>query len=248
MRVESVRDSSRECSENGLEHSNTSHDANGSRLKRSLLLETVGHHERRAAMKHVLKTVAVAVVAGISFCGLDYFLNAYRSQLLPKNFAVVTPGVLCRSGQMRPEHFAEMLREEGIRTVVCLNPGDGAYEQGIARGMGVDYVELHMPGDGKGEPALFHEYLEIVGDPVRRPVLVHCAAGAYRTGVAVALYRMLFEGWPSEDAMREMAYYGCKIHGDQPLIDHLKKTYESIPPELVQRHTLAEKQEAFERK
>lgn len=199
-------------------------------------------------MKHILKTALVAVIAAIGFIGLDYLLNTYRSQLLPKNFAVVTPGVLCRSGQIRPEHFAEVLREHGIRTVVCLNPGDGMHEKGIAKGMGVDYVELQMPGDGQGDPALFHQYLEIVGTQSRRPVLVHCAAGAYRTGVAVALYRMLFEGWSADDAMREMAYYGCRIYVDEPLIDHLRRTYESIPQDLVKRHTLAEKQESFERK
>jgi protein tyrosine/serine phosphatase len=149
---------------------------------------------------------------------------------------------------MRPEHFAEVLRDHGIRTVVCLNPGDGTYEPGIARGLGVDFVELPMPGDGKGDPALFHRYLEIVADQSRRPVLVHCAAGAYRTGVAIALYRMLFEGWPSDDAMREMAYYGCRIHGDEPLITHLRTTYESIPEDFVKRLTFAERPENFNRK
>lgn len=196
-------------------------------------------------LKRLALALALIPASIAGFYAFDWLLNAYRAQLLPKNFAAVTPGILYRSGQMRPEHLEQVIAEEGIRTIVCLNPGDRAEEAEIARRLGIDYVELPMPGDGRGEATLFHEYLKIVGQPERRPVLVHCAAGAYRTGVAVALYRMVFSGWTAESAMREMAYYGCAIDTDQPLIDHLRATYESIPPDIRERFTQARDREPF---
>jgi len=38
----------------------------------------------------------------------------------------------------------------------------------------------------------------------RGPVLLHCQHGADRTGLITALYRTLYQGWPKEDALKEM--------------------------------------------
>ncbi len=39
------------------------------------------------------------------------------------------------------------------------------------------------------------------------PVFVHCAEGKDRTGYCVAAYRMVFDSWPSVDAIEEMFDY-----------------------------------------
>jgi protein tyrosine/serine phosphatase len=41
-------------------------------------------------------------------------------------------------------------------------------------------------------------------DPNSSPVFIHCAEGKDRTGYSVAIYRMVFEGTPSSDAIHEM--------------------------------------------
>ena len=61
-----------------------------------------------------------------------------------------------------------------------------------------------MPGDGFGEEAQFRKVLELVDDPERRPVLVHCARGTCRTGSAVALYRFERDGWTIQDVAAEL--------------------------------------------
>ena len=72
----------------------------------------------------------------------------------------------------------------------------------------VDRVEFSLRGDGSGDRQQYVTALSIMADPVRQPVLVHCAAGAQRTGVIVMLYRHIVEGVPMHEANRESLQYG----------------------------------------
>lgn len=178
----------------------------------------------------MVRIIVGALLAAAVFQATDYLLNAYRKERVCKNYAEVVPGVLHRSGQMRPEHFRAVLARAGIRTVVCLNPGEQDYEENIARELGVRYVTFPMPGSGQGEARYFHDYLKILGEPENRPLLVHCNAGAYRTGAAVALYRVVYQGWTLKDAAREMKYHG--FAGQQDLLDHITNVLATVPAAL----------------
>lgn len=183
----------------------------------------------RKRFVHGTRLLSCILTAVGLFFLLDEVLNQTRMALLPKNFSVVRANILYRSGQLRPEQLETVVRAHGIRTIVCLNPTDQPAERALAQRLGLGYEEHAMPGSGLGEHAMFHRFLETVHDPEKRPVLVHCAAGAYRTGVAVATYRMFHEGWSLDDAINEMRYSGCAIDGDQPLIDHVMTTFQTIP-------------------
>ncbi len=93
-----------------------------------------------------------------------------------------------------------------IRTVISFQiSGEGVEaERALARRLGVDFLNLPMPGDGFGQEAQFREVLQACDDPERRPVLVHCARGTCRTGAAVALYRFERDGWTIGDVQKEM--------------------------------------------
>ena len=91
----------------------------------------------------------------------------------------VQRGVLYRSGQLEPAQLAEAIRRYDLRTVINLQwPGEEMHaERELAARMGVNFVNLPMPGDGLGEEWQFREILKILDDPERRPALVHCAGG-----------------------------------------------------------------------
>ncbi len=45
-----------------------------------------------------------------------------------------------------------------------------------------------------------------------KPILIHCHYGSDRTGVVIAMYRIVFEGWSKEDAINEMINGGYGFH------------------------------------
>lgn len=52
-----------------------------------------------------------------------------------------------------------------------------------------------------------------------KPILVHCRHGSDRTGVVVAMYRIVFQGWTKEEALNELLNGGYGFHA----------TYKNIP-------------------
>jgi len=52
-------------------------------------------------------------------------------------------------------------------------------------------------------------------------VLIHCYHGSDRTGATIAMYRIIFERWSIEDAVKEMKQGGYGFHVIWKNIDHL---------------------------
>jgi protein-tyrosine phosphatase len=129
-----------------------------------------------------------------------------QSRLVWDHWDVAKRGVLYRSGQLTGHQLTAAVKRHGIRTVVNLQmPGEElTTERELSARLGVDFVNLPMPGDGFGEEWQFREIIKITDDPQRRPVLVHCARGTCRTGAAVAMYRFERDGWTLEDVAAEM--------------------------------------------
>ncbi len=146
--------------------------------------------------------VVVAAVATTAWMTQESRRNLY----VWDHWDTVKPGILYRSGQLRPEQLSEAIRRYGLKTVVNFQvPGPKVEEErALCRSLGVEFLNLPMPGDGFGKEVQFREVLAAVDDPSRRPVLVHCARGTCRTGAAVALYRFEKDGWTIEDVAAEM--------------------------------------------
>ena len=56
------------------------------------------------------------------------------------------------------------------------------------------------------------KFLRIVTTPALQPVLVHCQHGSDRTGMMVAVYRIVVQGWSKAAALREMTQGGYGFH------------------------------------
>ncbi len=129
-----------------------------------------------------------------------------RGCLVWDHWDEVKRGILYRSGQLTPEQLTMAVQRYNIRTVINLqmHGEELSAERDLTAVLGVDFVNLPMPGDGFGEEWEFREILKILDSPDRLPALVHCARGTCRTGAAVAMYRFERDGWMIEDVATEM--------------------------------------------
>jgi hypothetical protein len=132
----------------------------------------------------------------------------------------VDSGVLYRSPQLSAEQLAEEIRSRGIKTVVNLGSHANTDEP-VCRELGVAYVECPVgdvwclcgqqaPGQSEmpAGPYDLTALWRLIDDPVARPVLIHCQGGIHRTGVVTAMYRIRYQGWRAEDAIREIDLFG----------------------------------------
>jgi tyrosine-protein phosphatase SIW14 len=73
-------------------------------------------------------------------------------------------------------------------------------------------------------------------NPKMRPVYVHCQARKNRTGFVVATYRMAYQGWTADEAIREMrAYRFYRVYSRDEIflknldVPHLREIIKQLP-------------------
>jgi protein tyrosine/serine phosphatase len=162
------------------------------------------------------------------------FLSAL--QIIP-NFQQVTPeGDIFRGGNPidgpRGGEGITALAALGVKTDIDLQGGDvdgsvigwisDQTEAGESTQMINAEAELATVNHIKFEPlpldshmrigaragAMIQHALEILGDPSRRPVFIHCEHGVDRTGLVIALYRVIYQNWKPADAKAEWVKSG----------------------------------------
>jgi protein tyrosine/serine phosphatase len=124
------------------------------------------------------------------------------------NFSQVTTGVY-RGG--RPDEAGiGVLAQMGVKTIMDLENDDAAIaaEKGWAEAAGIRFISHPMNGLATPNDAQVNDTLATINDPANQPVFVHCMQGKDRTGLIIALYRVIDEGWAPKDAHDEMMALG----------------------------------------
>lgn len=115
---------------------------------------------------------------------------------------------LYRGAQPTAEGMKD-LKKLGIKTVINLRAFHSDRDEiGETE---LDYEHIPIPAWRLKEEHVI-QFLKIVTDKSRTPVFVHCMHGADRTGVMSAIYRIVIEGWPKEEAIQEMTEGGFGFH------------------------------------
>jgi protein tyrosine/serine phosphatase len=166
--------------------------------------------------------------------------------LRPKRFAVVEPGFLYRSGEIAPRLIQDVLEDNGIRRVVWMLHYDASNESHRAEkaaihALDIRQVNLSLRGDGTGKVQRYVDAVAEVADARRRgePVLVQCAGGARRSGAVVAVYLLLVEGRPADEAYRELDRFGSRPVAETPLLAYLNLHMREIAALLMERGVIA---------
>ncbi len=173
-------------------------------------------------MSRSLRWIFTGIILGI-LVGVPWAYAVWRHQTF-RNFHLVEDGKLYRSGQLSLDGLKRVVHDHGIKTVITLRfapsadrPAPDQAEEDYCNGAHLNHFRLYERAwagtNENGEKAVptaenVKKFLEIVSDPKNQPVLVHCYAGIHRTGALCAIYRMEFDHWTSEEAMREMREMG----------------------------------------
>lgn len=151
---------------------------------------------------------AVAAVALLTACGT--VPNKASPNDPAGNFYQVTP-TLYRGG--RPDQVGVgVLEQMGIKTIIDLENDDDAvaHEAEWAKLAQLNFIHEPMNGLEKPRDRQVNEILGMIDDPALQPVYVHCMEGVDRTGLIIALHRVLSEGWTPKAAHAEMKAHGFK--------------------------------------
>jgi protein tyrosine phosphatase (PTP) superfamily phosphohydrolase (DUF442 family) len=97
------------------------------------------------------------------------------------------------------------VRAYGVRTIVDLR--EAHTDRAQLKGLGLNYVWIPMnPSDIEDDEVA--DFLRVVRNPDLQPLLIHCKRGSDRTGTMVAIYRVMEQNWPVEQAAQELPRFG----------------------------------------
>ncbi len=174
----------------------------------------------------LLILVALTLLPG---CGLGE-ADDYAPVTITDNLRVIEPGRAYRSAQLDEQTLRLVVKQHDIRTIINLR-GENAdrwwyqRERAVADELGVEHVDVRM--------SAFHfpprETLLLLYDTFKsaeHPILIHCKAGADRTGAAAGIWRMVVNGDSRERAMCELSPLNGHFRAAHPEMDRLVEIFE----------------------
>lgn len=193
--------------------------------------------------RRIWRPVVLVLMLGIALGGVAL---GTRNLWSAKRFGVVIPGLVYRSGQISRWVLPGTLKQNQIRVIVDLTKWepenrDQQFETKVSEEMGISHFRCGLNGDGTGDLNHFVAALQLLHDCEQRqlPVLVHCAAGAQRTGAVVASYQLLFHQKNTREIVREMERFGFNAARHWELLEYLDRNLPEIAARLQKAGTLS---------
>ena len=184
-------------------------------------------------MKRTIAIIAACFVLANVAAASEHATNRPASWAQPLEFDGV-PNLhkvsdnLYRSAQPTAQCMKN-LKQMGIETVVNLRSFHSDRDEIGKTGLGYEHIYMKAWHPERKEVVRF---LQIVTNPKRTPVLVHCLHGADRTGTMCALYRIAVQGWTKDEAIREMTEGGFNFHA---VFDNLPKWIRKLNIESIKK-------------
>ena len=121
-----------------------------------------------------------------------------------RNYGVVWPGKLTRSGVPSSDSGWQWLRGEGVKSIVTfLDDDDVDYEKfEFEHVLTIPLGDEDLPSDEQTKT-----FLAFIQDPHNWPVHMHCHRGKDRTGMMAAMVRYAIDGWRLDRALEEARTY-----------------------------------------
>lgn len=179
-------------------------------------------HSQNRTIKTVLVLIGfLGVIAGVRFWYLEE----------QGNFHPITPGEAYRSAQLDRDELDYYIRKFNIHAIINLrgqNEGDAWYRQEIetSRNLNVSHFDLDLSAEKAPTQSEVAELLRLFRI-APRPVLIHCQAGADRSGLAAALWKMVIDGLPKSEARDQLSIrFGHMPFGPTRVLDVFLKNWQ----------------------
>lgn len=189
--------------------------------------------------------VIILALAAFAFGAAVLWDTQLKERFFPRDWGVVEEGAIYRSGQISRHIIDQTLRDHHIALIVFLsadNPNrpDVQTERQAAARLGIPRINCPLAGDGTGSIEQYANAIAAVAHAVSagKPVLVHCATGAQRTGALVAFWRVLVRHQSPQDAYRELLQYHHDPNDNQRLLPYLNGNMATLAQMLVDRHII----------
>ena len=117
--------------------------------------------------------------------------------------------VLYRSAMLDRADVAQ-LQALGVKTVISLRSFHS--DTDLLKDSGIRTVRIPINTWAIRDRHVIEAMRSIRAAEQQGPVLLHCLHGADRTGMMIAMYRMLYQGWPRDKAVDELKNGGYGYH------------------------------------
>jgi protein tyrosine/serine phosphatase len=170
--------------------------------------------------------LAKGPVLQVQSASCTYLVETF-SQPAGNNFHKVSDS-LYRSAQPEKENI-RIYESLGIQTIINLR-GIHSDKKKVF-GTNLKLIEIPMHAWMAGNDTNVIHALQAIRD-AKKPVLVHCQHGADRTGLIIAMYRIVEQGWTKQEALTEMRDGGFGFH---PIWENIPAYIEQVDVEAIRK-------------
>jgi predicted protein tyrosine phosphatase len=200
---------------------------------------TAGPRSRGAWWKLLL---VVLLLPALYFGADRLWSRVIRDYFYPRNFGVVEPGRIFRSGLISHHIIQKTLTDNRVALVLSMSGDDSKshdadFERAACEQLHIRRLIYHLNGNGTGDPSNYINALAELADADHKnlPVLIHCKTGAQRTGAMVVYYRVLIQGRSGKQAYAELLQYGHEPQKNPLLAPYLNQHMRKIAQGLVDK-------------
>lgn len=172
---------------------------------------------------------SVAIMALLVLIGASYFLYMEEQG----NFHTITAGEAYRSAILDRDELEYYVKKYSIKSIVNLlgdHPNEAWYREEIevSADHNVKHYNVSLPVSQEPTEEDVRELVEIFKN-APRPVLIHCKAGADRSGLAAAMWKVIVDKEPKSEAGRQLSIlYGHIPVGKTIAMDQFFKNWNPV--------------------
>jgi protein tyrosine/serine phosphatase len=156
----------------------------------------------RSALRTFVKFTGCAF---LSLCAIAAVV-CWSMGVFGENFRTIEPQKAYRSGQVTPESLRKHIKDENIKCVINLRGHSRSQwyttELQTCQEAGIEHDDIKFDPNYLPTPEILKKLIErFQTGPY--PLLMHCRAGADRSGLGSTLYAMLVQHKPLDEAMAD---------------------------------------------